>query len=88
MTYDHKESAEGVIEDLRYGRASNESEHRGWQAICQAEATLALADAVDRQTELLRLQHENVGVCQHGNTGVCMTCITHSMSDIAEWWKR
>jgi hypothetical protein len=80
MTYDHKESAEGVIEDLRYGRASNESEHRGWQAICQAEATLALADAVDRQTELLRLQHENVGVC--------MTCITHSMSDIAEWWKR
>jgi hypothetical protein len=81
MTYDHRESAEGTIEDLRYGRASNESEHRAWMAVCQAEATLALVDAVQELTALLKVQAEQTGVCPHGNTGVCMYCIRDFMPE-------
>lgn len=58
---EHYDKAIEALDTLRRGAP-------GYEHIATAHATLAVASALIQQ-------REDVGMCPHGNTGICMPCV-------------
>jgi hypothetical protein len=46
----------------------------------QAQATVALAHATLDVADAIRSLREDIGVCPHGSTGICMYCMRDFMA--------